>query len=79
MAVILITLGIIIGLAVLAFAAIGVWGCLVALNPRESQRARLRREAHEAEAHIADIGRRAQEAIITEALARLRRRYGGPA
>jgi hypothetical protein len=77
MTVLLVTIGIVVGLVVLGLAAVGVWGCVIALSPRESERARIARQAREAEAHIADIGRRAQEAIIAEALYRLRSRYSG--
>jgi hypothetical protein len=49
----------------------------MALSLRESERARLARHAREAEARITDIGRRAEEAIMAEALGRLRGRHGG--
>jgi len=69
---------IVIGLAVLVLASIGVWGCFMALSSRANARARLAHQARDAESQIIDIGRRAQEAIMTEALSRLRSRYNDP-
>ncbi len=70
MAALLITVGIVIGLAVVGFAGIGAWGCFTALFGCNDARARLAQEARRAESEIAEIGRRAQEAILAEALKR---------
>lgn len=70
MAVLLITVGIVIGLAVVGFAGIGAWGCFMAVLGGSDRRARLAQEARQAEAEITEIGRRAQEAILAEALKR---------
>jgi hypothetical protein len=69
-AILLIAVGIVIGLAVVGFAGIGAWGCLTALLDGSDTRALQAREARQAEAEIAQIGRRAQEAILDEALKR---------
>lgn len=78
MAALLITVGIVMGLAVLGFAGIGVWVCLTALLDGNDTRSRLAARALQADAEITEIGRRAQEAIMAEALSRLRSRHGGP-
>jgi len=72
MAVLFITMGVVIGLVVLVLAVIGGWGCLEALLGSPVSRTQLDRQAWQAESEIAEIGRRAQEAIMTEALNRLR-------
>lgn len=74
MAAFLITIGVVVGLAVLCLAAIGLWACLSMIEPYEHERARIAREHRQAEWQIAAIQRRAQEAIMTEALDRLRTR-----
>jgi hypothetical protein len=76
MAAFFITVGVVIGLAVLCFAAIGIWACLSAIEPYEDERARITREHRQAEWQIAAINRRAQEAIMTEAIRRLRSHSG---
>ena len=75
MAVLFITMGVVIGLVVLVLAVIGGWGCLEALLGSPDNRTPLDRQAWQAEREIAEIGRRAQEAIMTEALNRLRSRH----
>lgn len=72
MAVLFITMGVVIGLVVLVLAVIGGWGCLEALLGSPDNWTQLDRQAWQAEREIAEIGRRAQEAIMTEALNRLR-------
>lgn len=68
MAALLVTIGIVIGLAVLGFAVVGVWGCFIALSNGGATRSRLAAEARQAETEITGIGRRAQEAIMAEVL-----------
>jgi hypothetical protein len=70
----LVTAGLVVGLVVLGFAIVGIAGVVMALGDWTSEQSRVEREARLAEQHIADIGRRAQEAIVVEALRRLRER-----
>jgi hypothetical protein len=77
MTVFVVMIGIVIGLVLFVFASIGMWGCIVALSSRGRRHGELADQARDVEAHIADINRRAQEAIVTEALSRLRSRQGG--
>ena len=63
MAVLFITMGVVIGLVVLVLVS------------GQDSRTQLDRQAWQAEREIAEIGRRAQEAIMTEALNRLRSRH----
>jgi hypothetical protein len=70
MAVLLITAGSVIGLVLLSLAVIGARALLKFFLSGRDTRALLARQAHQAEADIAEISRRAQEAIITEALGR---------
>jgi uncharacterized membrane protein len=72
MTVFLYTLGFIGALIVLALAAVGVVALILALFTN-GQAHRAREEARRAERQIAEIGRRAQVAILREAL---RRVYG---
>lgn len=73
MAVFIVTFAVVIGIVVLVFASIGI----VTVLSKNGHNAEFAREAQDAEARIADIGRRAQEAIIGEALQRLRDRQSG--
>jgi hypothetical protein len=58
-------------LALVALAGVGLW--LISSRP-ETARQRLARQSREAEAKITEIGRRAQAAIVAEALHRNARR-----
>lgn len=66
------TTGLMLALAVVGFALVGIAGFIAALRDRTGERNRLEREGWLAEQQIAEIGRRAQEAIVAEALRRMR-------
>jgi hypothetical protein len=78
MAMPLITVGVVIGLVVVGFAVFGAWVFVTALLDGSDTGVQLAQDARQTEAEITEIGRRAQEAILAEALSRLPSRYGSP-
>lgn len=74
MSALLVALGIVFGLVVLGFAAIGMWGCWVAVSSsaRTRRRKRIAQHVRQAEDDVIEINRRAQDAILAVALERLR-------